>query len=522
MNLLMDKWIPVLTRSGRSIRIAPWEVGQQGKDPPVELAFARSDFTGSMIQFLIGALQTVLMPENDDEWLRVYSAPPGPEELRKRLGVVSPAFDLMGDGPRFMQAFEEFDKPKTCSIDQLFIDNPGGKTIRQNKDLFVKRDRITSLCPACTAAALFTLQCNAPSGGRGHKTSIRGGGPMTTLLTGDTLWQTLWMNVLPRSVVEAIPGNWTLDGPEHVFPWLAPTRSKEVDASLGTTAPEDVHPLQVYWNMPRRIKIQFSRGHTGPCSLCGGQSDVQAEEYETRPNGVDYTSGVWEHPLSPYYRDRSGTWLPVHPQPGGIVYRHWMGLVEASKDEDHRPAMSVRHFRHELSDRLAIPGQTRIWAFGYDMDNMKARCWYESRMPYVEVESSSLPRFSAFTEGMVKLAEHASKTLRNCTKQAWVRRPGDAKGDMSVVTSQFWSDTESHFFSALNRLSSNVGDRARRAEIKDGWHAQVSKKASQIFDELVLSQPIEHSDPGRIARARQRLLGDLSGGKAKKLLKRMT
>ena len=90
------------------------------------------------------------------------------------------AFDLDGPGPRFLQDIEDLpgepDTPET-----LLIEAPGGSTRRKNTALLVKPDRVTRLSRPAAAMALFTLQCYAPAGGRGNLTSLRGGGPLTTL-----------------------------------------------------------------------------------------------------------------------------------------------------------------------------------------------------------------------------------------------------------------------------------------------------------------------------------------------------
>ena len=82
-------------------------------------------------------------------------------------------------------------------IAALLIEQPGDKTLKDNTDLFIHRGQMQSLCPACAAAALYTLQAFAPSGGKGHRTSMRGGGPLSTLLKGRNLWESVWLNVLP-------------------------------------------------------------------------------------------------------------------------------------------------------------------------------------------------------------------------------------------------------------------------------------------------------------------------------------
>ncbi|WP_239500552.1 type I-E CRISPR-associated protein Cse1/CasA, partial [Streptococcus pneumoniae] len=65
------------------------------------------------------------------------------------------------------------------------------------------------------------LQTYAPSGGAGHRTSLRGGGPLTTLLAPArkgravaTLWDRVWTNV-----PDADPDAGAAD-PARIFPWL--------------------------------------------------------------------------------------------------------------------------------------------------------------------------------------------------------------------------------------------------------------------------------------------------------------
>jgi CRISPR system Cascade subunit CasA len=110
-----------------------------------------------------------------------------------------------------------------------------------------------SFCPHCAALALFSLQLNAPSGGKGYRTGLRGGGPLTTLIElqeyeGERLtplWRKLWLNALPQDAADMpLPAAYD----ESVFPWLAPTRTSEQASAI--TTPEQVDKLQAYWGMP--------------------------------------------------------------------------------------------------------------------------------------------------------------------------------------------------------------------------------------------------------------------------------
>ena len=173
-NLIHQKWIPVKRKSGEHEKIAPWQLTDVwDSDPIIGLDTPRPDFNGSLIQFLIGLVQTTMAPEDMDKWFDLYSKPPKMKYLKDAFTKVESAFNLDGDSPCFMQE-PDLDTDVAKNISLLFIDSPAGKTLKENRDHFVKRGRYSHLCFDCAAAALFTLQTNAPSGGVGHRTSFGG------------------------------------------------------------------------------------------------------------------------------------------------------------------------------------------------------------------------------------------------------------------------------------------------------------------------------------------------------------
>ena len=126
--------------------------------------------------------------------------------------------------------------------------------------------------------------------------------------------------------------------------------------------------------MPRRIRLRFEEAQGRHCGLTATDDSVVVTSYRTRNYGVNYSEG-FQHPLTPYYRQNSKTVvkLPVHPAPGGISYRLWPGLVVRSKDGLREPAQAVRDWMNRAPRSI----ESRFTAFGYDMDNMKARAWIE-------------------------------------------------------------------------------------------------------------------------------------------------
>src|SRR5690606_23132605 len=135
----------------------------------------------------------------------------------------------------------------------------------------------------------------------------RGGGPLTSLLLPESphasLWHKLWLNVLTQNEFVQNPATPIAD----IFPWLAVTRVS--DKTGGATLPDDVHKLQMYWGMPRRIRIEPGESN-GVCDLCG-VSDVELySHFRTKNYGVNY-EGPWVHPLTPYRFDAKNEQPPL-------------------------------------------------------------------------------------------------------------------------------------------------------------------------------------------------------------------
>lgn len=516
MNLIEDNWIPLRRRSGKLARIAPSQLTADfAEDPFIEFAAPRPDFNGALAQFLIGLLQSCFAPADQREWRRWLRQPPAPEQLKQAFLPVALAFDLDGNGPRFLQdltlsqeiaalgpgAQEERLRP----VSDLFIDSPTGKTLDDNTDLFVKRGRVNALCLPCAATAVFTVQTNAPAGGQGNRTSIRGGGPLTTLVLGDSLWATTWLNVLDRSAFLKATGNSARDALADSFPWLGPTRTSEGGRS---TTPEDAHPAQVFWAMPRRIRFRFSVEQT-ECALCGQADTAFVRQYQTKNLGVNYT-GPWRHPLSPYFVAQDGTPNAIHPQPGGIGYRHWLGLVQGIDDGKvkREPAAVVeRYLREPDSDDL------RLWVFGYDMDNMKARCWYDGSMPLPFCPKDIRETFAFHVKTIVQSAGLAASATRAQLKKALFKPGVDVPGNLSFIAGRYWQETESPFYTLLPRVRQVLREHGDAIAILEEWHKTLVKTAERIFDDVSQTGAFDAADPKRIALAWRDLQKEMHGRK---------
>lgn len=515
MNLITDPWIPVIREDGTDT-IRPWQIAE-AKNPVIEINAPRPDFQGALYQFLIGLLQTCFAPEDEDEWEEYWKRLPDTNELKDALGKVEDAFKLDNpDGPAFMQ---DYDLPdgEHKKIAALLIETPGGKTIKDNLDHFEKRDQINCLCSACTATALFTLQTNAPSGGSGHRVGLRGGGPLTTLImpaiTDVSLWKKLWLNVLNQ---EEIAGAEPME--TSVMPWIGATRLSGKKSSI--TTPNDVHALQMYWGMPRRIRLVKNQG-SGKCDICGKQVTSVCKSYQTKNHGINY-DGHWVHPLTPYRFDPKKKNLPLSMkgQKGGLGYRHWLGLALQDAEMGNKAATIVRVFNDERGRSLFNSHSASLWCFGYDMDNMKARCWYDSHFPIFALNDRQRINLVDWAGELIQAAREVVKILRAQVKHAWFRRPGDAKGDMSIIDQQFWEKTEPDFYRLLDKLAKLPAEtRMAPPEIYLSWFQTLEKSVFQIFEKVTLESTPEDLDLKRIISAQQTLRKKFYGNKSIKNLK---
>ncbi len=523
MNLIHDPWLPVRRRSGAAERIAPWQVTERfAEDPVIALASPRADFDGALVQFLLGLLETALAtPDARDRLSRPWRTPPDSWCLREAFAPLAGAFELFGNGARFLQDLTlESEGAGEEPIERLLIEAPGVNTAKLGKDHFVKAGRVRCLCPACAAAAVLTLQINAPSGGQGHRTGIRGGGPLTTLVVDpESLWGTLEANLLAADSPRRARGG----RPEERFPWLAPTRTSERGTGRETTR-EDVDPLQVYWAMPRRLRLVADTAEaTGAdptfCDLCGAPAEPAVRGYLAVNLGVNYT-GPWEHPLSPHGVDvASGLPFPVKGGQLGPTYRHWLGLVQSFEEGRRYPARVVTAFQRRMDrEGRGTRKEYQLWAFGYDMDNMKARAWVESHLPLLLVEPEHREVYERQTTALVRAARHVERSLVFAAQSVVSGRPEEVDGDPGDLGTRFWEETEAPFFAHLRRLHRMLAAGADPRPVRISWSRTLVRAASRGFESFCGDGFLETTDPRRIALAWKGLRKSLAGPRIQTLL----
>lgn len=479
MDLITEPWLPVVCRSGARRKISIVDLMDNSI---LDVDYPRADFQGAAWQLLIGILQCTVAPEDEEDWEEVWKEGMKDTDWKQALKAIMPAMQFGPQKPAFLQSFDPLDSDNSA-ISGLLIDAPGGNTLKLNKDHFVKRHKSERICPHCAAIALFTVQTNSPAGGAGYRVSLRGGGPLTTLVVPSEdnnfpLWQKLWLNVLPQEIPPD-PAQYP-----DIFPWLIPTKTSEKAGNRIT--PENAHLLQAYWGMPRRIELDFENTQPGICDLCGEHHEALLLEMRNKNYGVQYDS--WLHPLSPYrqvLKDPTAPFLALKGQPGGLSYKDWLGLTLKSEDAFNRtvPARVV----HAMAgrSRRGLPA-TGLWCFAWDMDNAKARCWYQHRIPLIN--SHDPEQLSAVIQRVLALASGALQVLRKQLKSAWFEAPEEARVDFSITDIAFWQETEPAFRILLEALIPDPGrkESVTRQAIRQ-WEKSLSAYLLTLFEREVLT-----------------------------------
>ncbi len=504
-NLLREPWLPVVRADGTRV---PIRLRDLADTEISRIDTGRGDCDIALTELLIGLLAIALDPRlTKAKWTRHWRNPPSAAELDAAFEPFAKAFDFDGAGARFFQDIEDL-KGDMTPVAALLIDAPA--------EHFVKPGSIRVLSRRGAAIVLATLQTCAPAGGAGHRTSLRGGGPLTTLVVPGTpngapptLWHRLWANV-PENF-GATPAEIT-----GVFPWLGPTRVSDKASKTPITTPLDVHKAQAFFGLPRRIRLAFEPNPDRlPCDLTGDVDDVIVREYVTKPWGANYAGWGKEHPLSPSYKPKpsAAEFLPVHLKTSRVGYRQWLGFVfkpnpnAVDESNPELPAAAISTFYSTRSGDLLDqdPGSinsARLLVAGYYLDNMKPLEFGESVLPLVQVPLGLETGSAQLAHAWVEAAEEAAKALGFAVKQGlYGDNPKIAAGAAVLDNARvrFWGDTEQAFFTQLpaaisGLASANATDEtasAHRRAVGTSWLEAMRRTALAIFDTMV---PIDTAD----------------------------
>lgn len=279
-NLLTDAWIPIQHQSNyRKISLQQLLCGEQTG----ELCLPRDDMELACLQLLCAITQALFIPKDKKALVQLLREPITSETYAEASREKMDWFDLNHPETPFMQ-IRGVKSTQPTPMDKLLAGVADGT----NKAFVNPQGLAEALCGGCVAIALFNAANNSPSMGGGFKGSLRGSTPITILIKGRTLRETIWLNVL------------TEDTAESVMPWYPETKDQlpnyldKIKADAKIPASRIGLNRGLLWQ-PAYFELLPPQASAN-CSCCGC--------YEPVYNGFNkakfsYTvEGVWPHPLS--------------------------------------------------------------------------------------------------------------------------------------------------------------------------------------------------------------------------------
>lgn len=263
MNLLEDAWIPVRADGGTgAFRLLTYR--QLLCEPGSwQVSLPRDDLELACMQFLVCMTQVMFLPADDATLRKRLDVPLPPEDFAAGIAPCRDWFDLDHPTQPFMQS--RGIKGKLTTVQKLLPGLPEETSTAPGAHCFFNEvTEIRHMSGPIAAIALFNQASNSPSFGGGFQGGLRGGGPITTLVAGRDLRETIWRNVLTRSRIQerqiGMPGL-AVDQPT----WVKPIREKE------TIRWNEIGLARGLFWQPARVELV--RAETpAPCDVLGNEA----------------------------------------------------------------------------------------------------------------------------------------------------------------------------------------------------------------------------------------------------------
>lgn len=281
MNLLEAPWIPVRDRSGTGpFRLLTYEELLCGSGE-WQVNLPRDDLELACIQLLVCMTQVMFLPQDIGALRQRHREPLSPEAFADGVAPCRDWFDLDHPTQPFMQS-RGVKAAEITPIQKLLIGLPEGN----NHAFFNEVGEVRRVGGAVMAIALFNQASNCPSFGGGFKGSLRGGAPVTTLVAGSDLRETIWRNVLTPERIRNFLPHWQPGDALDVPTWVRPIREGE------TIQAQDIGLARGLFWQPARVELLA--GDHGSCGLLGQEGSGYVG---FRKEKFNFTiEGLWPHP----------------------------------------------------------------------------------------------------------------------------------------------------------------------------------------------------------------------------------
>jgi len=495
MNLLYSAWIPVRADNGVGpFRLLSYEELLCGEEHWA-ISLPRDDLELACIQLLMCITQIVFLP-TDDAALRAFITKPlNPEQFADRIAPFGEWFDLDHPTQPFMQT-RGVEAKEDTPIQKLLIGLPEGN----NHAFFNEVGEVKRLGPTVAAIALFNQAMNCPGFGRDFKCGLRGSAPVTTLVAGRDLRETVWRNVLtlPR-VRERFP-NYQPGAADDVPTWIRPIRDKEIiHVSL------DIKLARGLFWQPAHVEL-IKAAVEASCDVLGGAAGAVYSGF--RKERFSFTvEGIWPHPHG----------IQIESLKKGVIEKKFVSFTTTApawtllsefivpRDLNNKdikegcvPAGPVIQ-----AGELLIRRREKLHLIVGGYRNKQASV-LERRHELISLASSWQDNQGQIVR-LVNLGKIAKKILRG---QLWFAAQGDKERGMKGIGVSihepgekiYYARTENLFYELLDKEDDRVEEQLAR---------ELSAICKAIFEEL--TNPYTHKPEliPIIARTRRKLARDL-------------
>lgn len=468
-DLLVEPWIPVVTREGREEEVSLREVLRRApelraiRDPVPLVEFGLYRLLVALLMDLhdlagVVDLEALLAAGRFDEM-----------KMERYFTRWADRFDLFHPVRPFLQTAGMADGDEKPLAALLPIVPSGVNSVHfhhHHQDSF-------RVSPAAAARLLTTMAPFMTAGGPGLSPSINGAPPWYVLVHGNTLFETLCLNCcvlpLPLATGDAPPA-WRNDAP--------PSEARATGASL----------LEALTWRPRRLQLLPSEA--GRCSLTGTQADCTV----ARMRFARGASGgfAWTDP-NVAYRIAAGGATPVRPREGHELWRD-TGPLALLRQTDHgtgagrvcftRPVVVDQFVELTRRGVLSPRPELRLTVYGLRTDlRMKVYEWQrESLALPVPLLWRSAVRAEA--QQAMEEAESVAAALRFAVRVACPRPSGAAAARAAAAERTLWRDLRPHYQALLETLAGIPDDTPEegRDERRRPWRQQLRRLASGALD----------------------------------------
>ncbi|MDC7227593.1 MAG: type I-E CRISPR-associated protein Cse1/CasA [Spirochaetales bacterium] len=290
MNLLTDDFLSARRESdGEHVWIGLKEIICTNND--YSFMYPRDDLELGALCLCISIVQCLWPPENLNELKNRIRKPMNFEEYEEGIQNYIDWFNLEDEKYPFMQV-KGVKASNSTPLDKLLPGLTGGT----NCTFVNEPKQAVSLCSGCAAIALFNDASSAPGFGGGFKAGLRGSAPITTLIQGGCLRETIWMNVLSMD----IGGDSFFNKKLNSLPtWVDPIKEKTQFSAAGIGLMRGI-----FWQ-PAHIELN-GQVHGTTCSCCGRKVDSVFKNFNKAKFNYTVTD-IWTHPHSPRYLSLKGS-----------------------------------------------------------------------------------------------------------------------------------------------------------------------------------------------------------------------